>query len=206
MGVSDPSSVAGRPGLLDQGQFARASQAIQQGCASLTSPTSTQQQVLTAATVIAKHTSALCNACRIASSKTSNPVAKRHFIQSAKDIANSTAQLVKAIKALDADYSEANRQHCCDATRPLLDAVDNLCTYACSSEFVSIPAKISSQARLSQEPIIEAGRRIIDSSCSVIRTAKSLVVMPRDPPTWQQFASHSKTVSDSIKKLVSSIR
>lgn len=86
------------------------------------------------------------------------------------------------------------------------DAVENLCVYANSSEFISIPAKISHQARVSQEPILDAGRKFIDSSCSVIRTAKSLIVTPRDPPTWQQFAGHSKTVSDSIKKLVSSIR
>lgn len=56
--------------------------------------------MLSAATVIAKHTSALCNACRIASSKTANPVAKRHFVQSAKDVANSTANLVKEIKGI----------------------------------------------------------------------------------------------------------
>ena len=55
-------------------------------------------QVLSAATVVAKHTSALCNTCRVASSKTNNPVAKRHFVQSAKDVANSTANLVRAIK------------------------------------------------------------------------------------------------------------
>lgn len=161
---------------------------------------------MTAATIIAKHTSALCNVCRIASSKTTNPVAKRQFIESAKDIANSTALLVKAIKALDSDYSENNRQHCGEATRPLLGAVEKLCVYASSSEFASIPAKISLEARQAQEPIVDAGRKIIDSSSAVIHTAKSLIVMPRDPPTWQQFASHSKTVSDSIKKLVSSLR
>jgi len=55
-------------------------------------------QVLNAATVVAKHTSGLCNACRIASGKTNNPVAKRQFVQSAKDVANNTANLVKAIK------------------------------------------------------------------------------------------------------------
>lgn len=55
-------------------------------------------QVLAAATVIAKHTSVLCNACKVASSKTSNPVAKRHFVQAAKEVANSTANLVKNIK------------------------------------------------------------------------------------------------------------
>lgn len=63
-------------------------------------------QVLSAATVIAKHTSALCNACRVASGKTAEPAAKRHFVQAAKDVANSTAALVKQIKALDTDYSE----------------------------------------------------------------------------------------------------
>lgn len=98
VGISDRSSVAGRPGLVDQSQFARAFQAIQTACQTLNDSNSNQQQVLSAATVIAKHTSALCNSCRVASAKTSNPVAKRHFVQSAKDVANATAQLVKEIK------------------------------------------------------------------------------------------------------------
>lgn len=55
-------------------------------------------QVLSAATIVAKHTSALCNVCRIASSKTSNAVARKHFVTSAKEVANSTANLVKSIK------------------------------------------------------------------------------------------------------------
>ncbi|XP_052124986.1 talin-1 isoform X3 [Frankliniella occidentalis] len=204
--VSDPTSVAGKPGIVDQAQFARSAQAIQQACNSLTSPASSQQQVLSAATVIAKHTSLLCNACRMASLKTSNPVAKRHFVQSAKDVANSTALLVKDIKALDVDYSEENRESCLHATRPLLDAVDNLCTFAGSPEFASRPARLGAAAHESQEPILEAGRSIIDGSCNLIQTAKGLAVNPRDPPTWQLLANHSKSVSDSIKKLVSSIR
>lgn len=40
----------------------------------------------------------------------------------------------------------------------------------------------------------------------MIRSAKSLAVNPKDPPTWQDLAAHSKKVSDSIKKLVGSIR
>lgn len=107
-------------------------------------------QVLSAATIIAKHTSALCNACRVASSKTTNPVAKRHFVQSAKEVANSTANLVKEIKALDQDYSDANRLSTSRATKPLLEAVENLCTFASSSEFASQPAKISFAARSAQ--------------------------------------------------------
>jgi talin len=47
---------------------------------------------------VAKHTSNLCNVCKAASAKTNNPVAKKHFVQAARDIANNTANLVKAIK------------------------------------------------------------------------------------------------------------
>lgn len=98
VGISDPNSQAGHQGLVDPIQFARANQAIQMACQNLVDPGSSPSQVLSAATIVAKHTSALCNACRIASSKTGNPVAKRHFVQSAKEVANSTANLVKTIK------------------------------------------------------------------------------------------------------------
>ncbi|XP_076258491.1 talin_middle and talin-RS domain-containing protein rhea isoform X2 [Rhynchophorus ferrugineus] len=206
VGASDSTSTAGRPGLVDQAQFARASQAIKRGCEALSNPTSPQKQVLEAATIIAKHTSALCNSCRTASSKTTNPVAKRQFVQSAKAVANSTSALVKEIKALDNDYSGENRRRCAEATKPLLEAVEDLCVYASSSEFVSIPAKISAQALEAQKPVISAGNRLIDSSCSVISSAKNLIVMPKDPSTWQQFAKSSKDVSDTMKQLVVNIR
>jgi talin len=94
----------------------------------------------------------------VASSKTTNPVAKRHFVQSAKDVANSTAKLVKEIKALDQDYSQRNRDNCAAATQPLIEAVENLCTFANSPDFASIPAKISPTARQAQEPITSAGK------------------------------------------------
>jgi len=55
-------------------------------------------------------------------------------------------------------------------------------------------------------PIFDSGKQIIAGSCAMIQSAKSLAVNPRDPPTWQALANSSKSVSDSIKKLVSSIR
>lgn len=206
VGVSNPSSAAGRPGLVDSSAFARASQAIRQSCDVLKGPSSTQQQVLSAATIIAKHTSALCNACRNASSNTQNPVAKRHFVQAAKDVANSTAALVREIKALDQDYSPPSRVRCSKATEPLLEAVQSLCQFASSPEFISIPAKISGEGRKAQEPILSAGRGILDGAVEMVKTAKTLAVTPTDPPIWQQLAIHSKSVSESIKKLASSIR
>ena len=206
VGVADPNSTAGKRGLVDQSQFMKASQAIKSACSNLTSPVSGQQQILSSATVIAKHTSALCNSCRLASSKTTNPVAKRHFVQSAKDVANATAILVKEIKQLDANYNETNRRTTTDATRPLIEAVDNLCQFASSPEFASLPAKISREGQFAQEPILQSGNFIIEGSCSMIHSAKSLAINPKDPPTWQSLANSSKDVSDAIKKLVSSIR
>lgn len=108
VGVSDPTSVAGKPGLVDQAHVLRAAQAIHTACQNLGNPTSTHRQVLSAATVIAKHTSALCIACRVASSKTNNPVAKRHFVQLAKDVANSTASLVRYFVL---SFKRAKTQH-----------------------------------------------------------------------------------------------
>ncbi|XP_065576606.1 talin-1-like isoform X2 [Artemia franciscana] len=206
VGVSDPSSVAGKPGLVDQASLMRASQAIQNACNQLTNPSSSKQQVLSAATIIAKHTSSLCNTCRLASGKTSNPVAKRQFVRSATDVANATAQLVKEIKTLDQEYSSENKSICAEATQPLINAVQGLVNFASSSEYASVPAKISPKAREAQEPITSAAKGIIDGSCSMILSAKSLALNPKDPPNWQALANHSKCVSDSIKKLVSSIR
>ena len=206
VGISDKASEPGRPGLVDQSQFARANQAIQLACQNLANPASSQQQVLSAATVVAKHTSSLCNACRLASSKTTNPVAKRHFVQSAKDVANSTAALVKAIKALDSEFTEQNRLKCAEAAKPLIDAVDELSTFASSPEFASMPAKISHEARINQEPIVSAGKAMIGGASNMVQAAKQLAVNPKDPPTYQMYSSHSKSVSDAIKRLVASIK
>ncbi|XP_075388530.1 talin-2 isoform X1 [Tenrec ecaudatus] len=206
VGISDPNSQAGHQGLVDPIQFARANQAIQMACQNLVDPGSSPSQVLSAATIVAKHTSALCNACRIASSKTANPVAKRHFVQSAKEVANSTANLVKTIKALDGDFSEDNRNKCRIATAPLIEAVENLTAFASNPEFVSVPAQISSEGSQAQEPILVSAKTMLESSSHLIRTARSLAINPKDPPTWSVLAGHSHTVSDAIKGLITSIR
>ncbi|KAJ3605813.1 hypothetical protein NHX12_027857 [Muraenolepis orangiensis] len=206
VGVSDPNSTAGQKGLVDPSQFAKANQSIQMACQNLVDPACTQSQVLSAATIVAKHTSALCNACRLASSKTSNPVAKRQFVQSAKEVANSTANLVKSIKALDGAFNPENREKCKAATGPLIEAVDNLTAFASNPEFASVPAQISSEGLESMEPIVAAARTMLESSTGLIQTARSLAVNPKDPPKWSVLAGHSRTVSDSIKKLITNMR
>ncbi|XP_039636380.1 talin-1 [Perca fluviatilis] len=206
VGVSDPNSSAGQKGLVDPAQFARANQSIQMACQNLVDPACTQSQVLSAATIVAKHTSALCNACRLASSKTPNPVAKRQFVQSAKEVANTTANLVKSIKALDGAFNHENREKCKAATGPLIEAVDNLTAFASNPEFASIPAQISPEGHAAMEPIVAAAKAMLESSTGLIQTARSLAVNPKDPPKWSVLAGHSRTVSDSIKKLITNMR
>ena len=46
IGTADPASEPGRPGLVDQSQFARSQQAIQLACQSLVNPANDQQQVV----------------------------------------------------------------------------------------------------------------------------------------------------------------
>uniref|UniRef100_A0A671NP40 Talin-1-like n=1 Tax=Sinocyclocheilus anshuiensis TaxID=1608454 RepID=A0A671NP40_9TELE len=206
VGVSDPNSHAGQKGLVDPSQFARAKQSIQTACQNLVDPSCTQSQVLSAATIVAKHTSALCNACRLASSKTSNPVAKRQFVQSAKEVANNTANLVKSIKALDGAFNQENRLKCKEATGPLIEAVDNLTAFASNPEFASVPAQISPEGLAAMQPIVAAAKTMLESSTGLIQMARSLAVNPKDPPKWSVLAGHSRTVSDSIKKLITNMR
>jgi len=40
----------------------------------------------------------------------------------------------------------------------------------------------------------------------MVQAAKQLAVNPKDPPTYQMYSSHSKSVSDAIKRLVASIK
>ena len=77
--ISDPSSTAAVPSLVDSSQFARAQQAIRQACEQLLDPSSVQSQVLSSATVIAKHIGFMQRLQSRFSSKTKNPVAKRKF-------------------------------------------------------------------------------------------------------------------------------
>ncbi|XP_036442190.1 talin-2a isoform X4 [Colossoma macropomum] len=68
------------------------------------------------------------------------------------------------------------------------------------------PGSSPSQGSAAQEPILQSARSMLDSSTQLLKTARSLVMNPKDPPTWSLLASHSRTVSDSIKSLITAIR
>lgn len=56
-----------------------------------------------------------------------------------------TGSICLALQALDGDFSEENRNRCRVATAPLIEAVENLTTFASNPEFASVPAKISNE-------------------------------------------------------------
>ncbi|XP_036337556.1 talin-2 [Rhagoletis pomonella] len=203
IGVSHPSSVAGRPGIIDQAQLSWAYQGIRQHCDIVSSGKSTKQQKISALTVIAKHTSYLCSICRQASMNTNNPVAKNEFIVLAKQVATATSNLVQEIKSIEDEPSTPTRAR---LVEPLLESVKAVRQYASSPEFISVPAKISAEGRKAQEPVINAGRGVIDGVIEMVKAAKSLALSPDDPPVWQQLSNASAPVSESVKRLVDNIR
>ncbi|XP_072003882.1 talin-2 isoform X3 [Engystomops pustulosus] len=109
-------------------------------------------------------------------------------------------------QTLDGDFSDDNREKCSKATAPLISAVENLTAFASNPEFASIPAQISTEGARAQEPILVSAVTMLESSSSLIKTARSLAINPKDPPTWSSLAGHSRIVSDSIKSLITSIR
>ena len=52
-----------------------------------------------------------------------------------------------SLQALDGDFSNENRERCRVATNPLIEAVENLSTFASNPEFASIPAQISNEVQ-----------------------------------------------------------
>eukprot|EP00051_Salpingoeca_urceolata_P011463 m.142076 g.142076 ORF g.142076 m.142076 type:complete len:2525 (-) comp17132_c0_seq1:108-7682(-) len=206
IGIADPTSEAGESGVIDIELCDRAERGVRDACETLVDPSSQRDDILAAATVVAKHTSGLCNACKAASAHTTNPVAKKQFIASAGDVASCTSSLVSAIKTLAQKQTSKTRAACADTIEPLQAAVAKLTAFAASPEFASSSAIISEAAREHQKPVVNAAMGMGDSSCGLIQTAKALAVNSKNASAWQQLATYSKAVSDSIKTLVSTLR
>lgn len=47
---------------------------------------------------------------------------------------------------------------------------------------------------------------MIEGSCKMVMSAKQLAGTPKDPSIYQNFSSHSRMLSDAMKKLITSIK
>ncbi|VDN85857.1 unnamed protein product, partial [Brugia pahangi] len=188
IGVADAKSQPGHAAIIDTSKCHRSVEIVKQICERIERMEYTQQQILDDATVIAKHTSTLANLCREASERASNVNLKKQFINCAREVASSTASLISAVKQLDSSFTEKNQRECTEAARSLYTAAQQLETFVDNPDFAAVPARISVAGEIAQ------------------KTAKQLAVSPADASTWQRLADNSKIVSESIKRLVTSIR
>lgn len=76
--------------------------------------------------------------------------------------------------------------------------------HACPS--MSLGHHLPAQGCRTMEPIVSSAKTMLESSSGLIQTDRSLAVNPKDPLQWSVLASHSRTVSDSIKKLITNMR
>ncbi|KAK3099739.1 hypothetical protein FSP39_008848 [Pinctada imbricata] len=204
--ISDPESVEGRPGLLDPTQFSQANQAVHTVCKKLINLTLSQQQVISEAKVVTKHTTDLCKVCKLAASKTTDPDVKKRFEHSANMMTDLIKSLVRSLKVLESQYTDENRRKCAMAAKPLMQEVDDITVYASSPEFASIPAQISSQAKKAQEPVLKGGRSVVDNACQLLMAAKRMAGNPKDPSTSQKYTEQAKSVNNALKTLLTSAR
>ena len=57
-----------------------------------------------------------------------------------------------------------------------------------------------------QEPILSAARNVVDGACRIVECSKILISNPKEASLWQLLATHTKSVSESIKRLATSVK
>eukprot|EP01137_Pigoraptor_chileana_P028760 Opistho-2@1075 len=138
VGVLDPSYTPTVTGLVDQGMCVRALQGIKDACDALLAPEATQQKLLEAASMIAKHTTGLCNACKAARTQVTDPATQEQLGNYAKSVATTTKALVPDIKSLVKSLTDADRDKCATKSKPLIEAVQSLVAYVSSTTFTTL--------------------------------------------------------------------
>ena len=182
--ADDPETVKAIPGLIDTAMFQSAQEKIQSACRLMgeASQQVSHQDLLAAATVIAKNTSELCVACRnVSVNSLTSSANKRNFVKAARDVANQTALLVRAIKALDGNDSMQARRNLADVAEPLSQAFSNLYHFATLPEYAGQDAKLSIKAIDRQQPILNACGKHVKIVQNVLTACKVLANAEKGP-------------------------
>ena len=150
--------------------------------------------------LVSRNGGILIDLCKSSALATSNAGNKEELLSIGQGIENASAKMTKELKSPGTDPNRFM-----GASKDLLDALDKFMQHFNSPKFVTQPTKIGEKGVLASKDIVKYGSEIVDRSSSMIGSVKSLVVNPKDPPTWQTLATTSKDVSDSIKHLISEI-
>ena len=206
VGVSDPSSTAGKPGLIDNSKFEFAQKGIIDGCNAVMNPNADRADVLNAATEIAKHASYLCKQSQLASQKTNNAATRREFIESARDVAACTSDLVMSMKNEDPEVLLSNRSMFQEGSLKLQKSVNNLVVLANSPELRGVPAEISESGYKTLQPILECSESILNNSCEFLKSTKQLAVNPKDDNHWSVLGESRDIIDKTIDNLIAQIK
>ena len=101
-----------------------------------------------------------------------------------------------SLQVLAGDMTEANREACAEATKPLIDSVESLTAYALSPEFAPLPAKISEEvgAGICSIPVKALwSHRKVMRNLNWLKTVKFFFVL-------YAFGKHITKELSSIKK------
>ncbi|KAJ3413726.1 Talin-1 [Chytridiales sp. JEL 0842] len=199
IGISDPASVPAVSPAVEHLTLKQASFEIKETCAKLIDESNSQSQILELAATIAKHTSRLCNVCKIAGMNTMlNAAAKQKFVVLAKDIATKTSSVVATIKQLAVSLDDQSRNQAKQASGPLIEVIDTLIAYSNTPEFRGIPAKICAKAAQAQKPLIEANRSVINGAQDIVSTAKRICSNPANSEAQELMVAQSKILTDAL--------
>lgn len=206
IGISDPDSQPGRAAIYDPIKSDKLIQEIKHLSEALVSHLEYRPQMIKDAASIATHASNLASICRDVAKESLNLGVRTHFLNSAREITSTTASLINSVKNLEKTDKEGYREDCANNSRNLRSAVENLEKFIDNPDFGSIPATISAAGRDAQQPLVYSINQMLGASFEMISIAKNLDENPTDASIWQQIANTSRTVSESIKQLVTSIR
>jgi talin len=199
IGISDPASTPAVPPAVEHSTLLQASTEIKQACERLVDPTNSQSQILDLASTIAKHTSRVCNVCKLAGMNNSlSAQSKQKFIVMAKDIASKTSSVVATMKQLAVNQDDESRGKAKQAFGPLVEVIDGLITFSNNAEFRGVPAKLSSKAAQAQKPLIDANRSIINGAQDLISTAKLICSNSANLQAQETMVNQTKVVTDAL--------
>lgn len=217
IGCDDPGTIKPTPGVIDAKVFNKAQNDIQEACSLMincTQPGSnvTQQELFKATAVIAKNTTDLCTACKNASQQAQTAKAKRHFVNAAKEVANQTTQLVRAIKNLDpsgGDSGSNNRHDLAAVAEPLSEAFNNLYNFATDPEYAGKPAEFSQAAIEQQKMVLSPLERHVEALIEVVNVSKTLIaggvkLLPGEP-VLQEYKANSQLCERYLNEVIVAI-
>lgn len=206
VGVANLNSTPATRDTVDRVTLIKGAEVIKSSCNALINIENDHNQILEIAASIAKTTSDICNACKVAGQTASIlPQHRQTFIASAKETAARTTALVSTIKELATQTTEEAKEQCAVEVSKLINCVDGLVQFSDSPEFVGNAAVISAEGLDAQKPLIDYNKELLAAVENVTMAAKQLVSEPQDENFFGQLSSSIRSVTDSVQKLAKTV-